>query len=380
MGLDTLVTMTGPITTSTDRAPSEPPPFGVKELKAAIPPHCFKRSTLISSLYLAVDIAVCAFIYYVGINYVPLLPSWLQYIAWPVWAIIQGNHLTAIWVVAHECGHYAYSDSKLVCDIVGFPLHTFLGVPYHAWRISHHKHHHYTCDMDRDQVFIPAKQEDVPAGSTHNGEAHPLQVLFESIALFGVGWQMYLLTHVTGRKYDRHADHFSPSSPIFDPEDYNQIVASTAGILIWLGILTYLAIFVTGPMWVFKLWVMPYMATNFWLLLYTKLHHTDVELPHFSGKEWSWVRGALSTIDRDYGFFNIVHHHIGDTHVAHHLFSTMPHYHAQEATEALKTVLGKYYRKSDKPISQALWEAMRDCRYVVPAKPGQKDNVWWFEK
>lgn len=36
---------------------------------------------------------------------------------------------------------------------------------------------------------------------------------------------------------------------------------------------------------------------------------------------------------RSYGFLDPVLHHIGDTHVAHHLFSYMPHYHAQEATK-----------------------------------------------
>lgn len=34
-----------------------------------------------------------------------------------------------------------------------------------------------------------------------------------------------------------------------------------------------------------------------------------------------WLRGALATVDRSYGILNYFHHHIADTHVAHHLFS-----------------------------------------------------------
>ena len=49
-------------------------------------------------------------------------------------------------------------------------------------------------------------------------------------------------------------------------------------------------------------------------------------------QEWSYFRGGLSTIDRDYGIFNKIHHDIG-THVVHHLFPQMPHYNLTEATE-----------------------------------------------
>jgi fatty acid desaturase len=49
-------------------------------------------------------------------------------------------------------------------------------------------------------------------------------------------------------------------------------------------------------------------------------------------QEWTYMRGGLSTIDRDYGIFNKIHHDIG-THVVHHLFPQMPHYHLEEATE-----------------------------------------------
>lgn len=39
--------------------------------------------------------------------------------------------MTGLWVVAHECGHRAFSDSELICDVVGLILHSALLVPYH---------------------------------------------------------------------------------------------------------------------------------------------------------------------------------------------------------------------------------------------------------
>lgn len=48
---------------------------------------------------------------------------------------------------------------------------------------------------------------------------------------------------------------------------------------------------------------------------------------------------VLHLYRRSYGILDSVFHNIADTHVAHHLFSYMPHYHAAEATEAIKKVI-----------------------------------------
>ena len=69
-----------------------------------------------------------------------------------------------------------------------------------------------------------------------------------------------------------------------------------------------------------------------WLDLVTYLHHHGHQerLPWYRGEEWSYLRGGLTTVDRDYGWINSIHHDIG-THVIHHLFPQIPHYHLVEA-------------------------------------------------
>jgi hypothetical protein len=39
------------------------------------------------------------------------------------------------------------------------------------------------------------------------------------------------------------------------------------------------------------------------------------------GEQWSYLRGGLTSLDRDYGIFNKIHHNI-ETHVVHHLVSS----------------------------------------------------------
>ncbi|XP_047270676.1 omega-3 fatty acid desaturase, endoplasmic reticulum-like isoform X4 [Capsicum annuum] len=92
-----------------------------------------------------------------------------------------------------------------------------------------------------------------------------------------------------------------------------------------------------------------YLVFVMWLDFVTYLHHHGYEqkLPWYRGKEWNYLRGGLTTIDRDYGIFNNIHHDIG-THVIHHLFPQIPHYHLVEATKAAKPVLGRYYREPKK--------------------------------
>ncbi|KAI7986267.1 hypothetical protein LOK49_LG14G01003 [Camellia lanceoleosa] len=107
--------------------------------------------------------------------------------------------------------------------------------------------------------------------------------------------------------------------------------------------------FVIGPVQMLKLYGIPYWGFVMWLDLITYLHHHGHEekLPWYRGKEWNYLRGGFTTLDRDYGWINNIHHDIG-THVIHHLFPQIPHHHLVEATEAAKPVLGKYYREPKK--------------------------------
>lgn len=98
----------------------------------------------------------------------------------------------------------------------------------------------------------------------------------------------------------------------------------------------------------------------------TFLQHTDVTVPYYSKASWSFLRGAAATIDRDFGFIGrYLFHGAIETHVLHHHASGIPCYHAAEATEAIRPVMGSsYQRDAETPYLVAFWNNYRSCKYV----------------
>lgn len=117
----------------------------------------------------------------------------------------------------------------------------------------------------------------------------------------------------------------------------------------------------------------------------TYLQHTDPTLPHYTEEEWNFVRGAAATIDREFGFIGRhLLHGIIETHVLHHYVSSIPFYNADEATEAIKPVMGRHYRADtrDGPIGfiKAMWKSARWCQWVEPTEgaEGPAKGVLFF--
>nr|AGN95843.1 fatty acid delta12-desturase FAD2-3 [Hiptage benghalensis] len=360
---------------STKRVPHAKPPFTLGELKKAIPSHCFQRSLFRSFSYVIHDLFLSSVFYYIASNYFHLLPSPLCYIAWPVYWVFQGCVLTGVWVIAHECGHHAFSDYQLVDDIVGLILHSALLVPYFSWKISHRRHHSNTGSLDRDEVFVPKPKSKIAWYFKYLN--NPLGRMLTLVTTLVGGWPLYLTLNASGRHYDRFACHYDPYSPIYSERERALICISDIGIFITSFVL-YQVFMLKGLSWVICIYGVPLLIVNAFLVMITYLQHTHPALPHYDSSEWDWLRGALSTADRDYGVLNKVFHNITDTHVAHHLFSTMPHYHAMEATKVIKPILGEYYRFDGTPIYKALWREAKECMFVEPDEGTRDPGVFWY--
>lgn len=308
----------------------------------------------------------------------------IWFAGWNMYAFWMGTILTGHWVLAHECGHGAFSPSQTFNDIWGFIMHQALLVPYFAWQYSHAKHHRRTNNLVDGESHVPSTGAENGLGS--NGERNSFYAVwheamgdgaFAAWQIFShcfLGWPLYLLGLAsTGRLANDGTflaegeiiDHFRPSSKMFPAKIRAKIIVSTLGVVATVGYLFKLSLdhgFLTVSLW----YTGPYIWTNFWLVTYTWLQHSDPSVPQYGPGEWTWVRGALSTIDRPYGIFCFFHHKIGSTHVAHHLFHEMPFYRADEATAAIKAFLEPkgLYNYDPTPWYKAMWRIAKTCHFV----------------
>jgi len=364
------------------------------EIKAVIPKECFERSYVRSMGFVLRDSIMAGALVY-GTNMVlstdvptDLLSvdAALWVTGWTLYAFWMGTILTGHWVLAHECGHGAFSPSQTFNDFWGFIMHQALLVPYFAWQYTHAKHHRRTNHLTDGESHVPSTREENGLGpnnerlsmyaALHEAMGDGAFAAFQIWSHLAIGWPIYLLGFAStgrlahdGSDLDGIADHFRPGSPMFPPKVRSKIMFSTLTLFATFGLLGYLS-YEYGLLPVTLWYGAPYMFTNAWLVLYTWLQHNDPSVPQYGSEEWTWVKGALSTIDRPYGIFDFFHHYIGSTHVAHHLFHEMPFYRAREATAALKAYLEPMglYNYDPTPWWRAMWKIAKTCHYVEDTK------------
>jgi len=391
------------------------------ELRSVIPKDCFKPETKTSLKYLSVSVigtTLCAiFGAQVLLPYVP--PTYANWFGsgilkflwtssiWSTYAVVKGTVAMGLWVLAHECGHGAFSKNKSLQDKVGYILHSFFLVPYYSWQHSHAVHHKFTNHMDLGETHVPEPVETLKEDSVMNSEMKETAAVTNEnggtlgarksmMKMLGVkwglrawgslqgfmhliiGWPAYLWIGATGSPDRGMTNHYWPN-PLTKPKNPKQelfpgqwkrkVLGSDIGVAIMgAGLLAYSAW--KGIPTMMAMYGLPLIVVNAWLVIYTWLQHTDVDVPHFSAAEHNYVKGALHTIDRPYnkldpwGLIDFLHHQIGTTHVAHHFASTIPHYKAQAATDAIQKSYPDLYLYDPTPIPQALWRVCKGCTAV----------------
>lgn len=268
----------------------EVPDFTIKDIRDAIPKHCFERSGFRGLMYVFRDMLYLLVTFYVFNTYVtperiPSTPA--RAVLWGLYTVLQGLFGTGLWVLGHECGHGAFSTSKTFNNLVGWIIHSSLLVPYFSWQMSHSKHHKATGHMERDMVFVPRTREQQ---ATRLGRlAHEISELTEETPAYTLmmlvaqqlfGWPNYIFTNVTGHNFHERqregrgkgksnglfggVNHFVPSSPLYEHKDAKLVLLSDLGLALSISALVYLVRtfgWANMAVWYF----VPYLWVNHWL-------------------------------------------------------------------------------------------------------------------
>lgn len=349
------------------------------EVRAAIPDRCFAISTPRSLAHLLLSVVATAAPVALAVAYLPMEVAWLP--AWVLYAVVTGTAAIGLWVIAHECGHGAFSRNRWLQDGIGFALHTALLVPYFSWQRSHAVHHARTNHLTQGETHVPRARPPAPGAAGQHGRTSTNARRARAVTALGkmlvLGWPAYLLFGATGGPERGITNHFWPHGPfasdLFPARWHRRVWLSAAGVVAMHGVLVWWAL-AAGSLWpVLAFYGGPLLVVNAWLVGYTWLQHTDTDIPHFDDSDWSWLKGAFQTVDRPYGpVVDLLHHRIGSTHVAHHIDHRIPHYRAAEATEAIARAFPDWYRHDPTPVLRALWRVARDCRGVE-----QRPDGWY---
>ena len=357
----------------------------MKEFQSVIPDHCFNLQTRTSFRYLLQSILIQVVVIVIGLA-IPftqrMIPIWILY------SFLSGTTAMGFWVIAHECGHGAFSKNKILESITGYLLHSLLLVPYFSWQRSHAIHHRFTNHITNGETHVPLVINGNGINEKVGGEKEMAFSNTLGKTKYGIlqlvlhlifGWPAYLLTGSTGGIKYGTSNHFWPRKP-FSKTLWPSIWAKK----VWISdigvavVITGLIIVIIkhGIFPIIGMYLGPLLVVNCWLVIYTWLHHTDSDVPHLSNSEFSFMRGAFLSIDRPYGrIINILHHHIGSSHVVHHVCPTIPHYHAKEATIAIKKAFNKVYLFNPVPIHKALWNIACNC-IAVKLDPNEGRYIW----
>jgi len=361
------------------------------EVTKIIPKDCFEPETLTSLGYLSVSVVGTTLCTAFGVASLSVLDpaNILTLPFWTAYDVITGTVAMGLWVLAHECGHGAFSKDRKLQDNVGYVLHSIMLVPYYSWQRSHAVHHQYTNHMELGETHVP---EDMAVSVDEKlydaielrksmilslGEETGIKVYggLQAFLHLIIGWPAYLLIGATGSPERGMTNHYYPN-PLTEPKQpkkelfpgkwKEKVLKSDIGVgVVAATALTWAAC--NGVPEMMALYGGPLIVVNAWLVIYTWLQHTDVDVPHFTDDDHNFVKGAFHTIDRPYdkldpwGLIDFLHHKIGSTHVAHHFDFTIPHYKAQAATDAIIENFPEIYLYDDTPIPEALWRVCKGC-------------------
>jgi len=334
------------------------PELSLSAIKAAIPAECFKKNMRRSVMWMVIDFlvwaaAVLAYASFQTTTSYQSLPLAIQYLTMFAYWSVSGFYMWCLFVVGHDCGHGTFSNSEVVNAICGHLTHGAIMTPFWPWALSHNRHHlHHNhvakdyshiwttqeCDWNEtmanlDQDFAKRKKE-----LRSDAEASSFSELLVVFLVPPVAWFLYTVVGIfDGNHYLPLPGRLWRTSTTGDKlRCLVSTSVNTFFLIVFYSMCDSFARFC-------EMYVGSWFGFAFCLYAVTFLQHHGEDTKVYDGSTWTFVRGAFETEDRTYGApLDMLHHHISDCHLIHHLFfRSVPHYNLRAATDALQAHLNK---------------------------------------
>jgi omega-3 fatty acid desaturase (delta-15 desaturase) len=294
----------------------------VSSIQKALSPDVFVKRPLLGFYYISKDLFLWASSVYVF----SLVEH--TYLNIGLYWAFSGFWMWCLFMNGHDCGHGSFSDSWVLNTVAGHLSHAPLLVPYSVWADSHRRHHmgHNHVKNDYSHPYVPVHKKE---------KKDVVMKIFQTFGLYPIfGWLVYMLGIPDGGHWIPFGGRLWRNATI--SSHLHGIISS--GLCALFAYNVYIA---CGDLTSFFVWYGgSWFVFSWWLTTVTYLQHHDDKLEDtiiYGDESWTYLKGALQTVDRSYGYaIDTLTHNITNGHLIHHIFFTkIPHYNLEKATRQL---------------------------------------------
>lgn len=258
-------------------------------------------------------------------------------------AVLAGLLVVRIFIIFHDCGHFAYFKSKRACEIVGYITGIISFSPFYDWGKDHKLHHATSGNLDKrgfgdiwTLTVDEYKELDAKTQKKYRIYRHPLVIFFIGPIFVFVVKQRFVREH-TGDN-GKASIHITNIGLLI----YGALMFWAIGWQFFLLQFIVIAIAAVFGVWLF--YVQHQFEDTYWE------HNEDWTLAEsaLEGSSYYKLPRILQWLSGNIGF-----HHI------HHLSSKIPNYRLEAAyndSEIFQEVEPLTIRKSLKLVTFRLWD------------------------
>lgn len=314
----------------------------LKDVKSAIPASCYEINRIKAWWGMLRGLSMPILLAYM-ISWVPL--SGDLHLLWQIPLLLglwlcQGSADVGLIILAHDCGHGAFSKRRWLNDLMGHFCTSFMMVGYHNWQISHNHHHAYSQMLHQDT--------DWPEKMFTADEYPKLPLFWKLYVRLGYGSPVGLIVGFLTGNLRRTFMPIGYPQIFLSKRFRRQLLLSTLVMFVCTGSLQVALVMYTGWWGLLKYYWMGALFGFVLGSLITQVQHTNADTLVFEKEHWSPLRAHVITTF-NVRFPRIIEFLAFDFnfHVAHHISPRVPWYNLRKATAGIRQAYPEYLQERD---------------------------------